>query len=279
MRRTLIATSLCLALLVAPAEARSAPRQVRIAIGRAKREMREVSLPPGSRLVASYPAEGGEPLGPEPKLVGSHTVERRQSWTVPRPPRDVFRWVASRSGESFHRPHGERLCGSFFGGEAICPSPSLVADEPGGDGILGARITVSATPLPGGRSRVQVAVLTTWVEPRPAAERVPAGVTRIQLVVERAGSVRSLAITARARVATIVGKIESLRVVQFKDEEEESLPELGAPPPSTVRLLARSTQREGEEVVRFSVRGRAMAPFRRGRRFLRSLIPERRRAR
>jgi hypothetical protein len=137
--------------------------------------------------VASYPAEGHEPLGPRPMLLGSHTVERKQLWTVPRDPRAAFRWVESNSGESFHRPR-ESLCGSFFDEEAICSSPERVAREPGGDGILGATITVAATPLPGGRSRVYVIVQTTWVEPRPAAERVPAAATKIELRVERAGA-------------------------------------------------------------------------------------------
>jgi hypothetical protein len=287
MRRTSIGVSLCLALLAAPAGAHATPRQVRVAIKRAKRDMREVSLPPGSRLVAAYPADGHEPMRPQPKVVGSHTVERRQLWRVPRSPGDVFRRVESHSGESFHRPH-EQLCGSFFGGEAVCPSPARVASEPGGRGILGARTTVSATPLPGGRSRVEVIVVTTWVEPRSPRERVPDGAKRIELEVERAGEVRSLPIADRRQVDGIVALVDRLRVDQFDAVREEILPEVGAPPPSRIRLLfesrsgrvlARTVEREGEEVVRFAVGGRQMAPLERGGRLLRALIPERRRAR
>jgi hypothetical protein len=240
---------------------------------------------------------------------------------VPRDPSAVFRWVENHSPVRFRAPDGE-FDSNFFGegegegeGEGAMELPSRSAYLPGGRGVLGSTLTVWAAHLPGGRSAVRVDAFVRWVKPRLAGERVPDGVTQIELRIQHPGELvefppeeaqgkapllpastegvtRSLTIEKRRRVAQIVRLADRLRVIQSVVPAcpRGAIKEPGVALPWTFDLLFESAsglvlaEASQHKLVSacgpmtFTVRGKKMPPLEGGAKVLRALIPERRRA-
>jgi hypothetical protein len=316
-----IVTALIIVVAAAPATAHSGTkarreRNARFAVRRAEEQLHAVSLPPGSRPTRSLPSAAAELRLPEP--VESGGVVRRRFWIVPRDPARVYRWVENHGPGRFHRriADGEFDSG-FFDEEPAPPRPSLVSQRPGGRGVLGSELVLSAVRWGRHRSVVRIGDRVVPVRPRPMEERIPTMVTKIRLKIEHhpdaeasigtegefplvppsnEGEVRSLTIDTPRRVAEIVRLVDRLRVFQppvgpptafFVHQEEVVEP--GAPLPSTVHLLfesvaghvlAEASQREGGfgEGMGFAVGGKAMPLLEGGVKVLHALIPERRRA-
>jgi hypothetical protein len=292
-------TLLLLAMLVAvgaPAQAHAstASRQrgnERAAARRAVGDLGAVAMPPGSRQVETIPGRAGRALASGPFTLGTPaTVSRHQLWIVPKEPRAAFRWIGR------HLPRRYHAGGSGSGGGGPTGTVNYRIWERAGDRhLLGSMLTVTAVHDGHGRGAVRLESIATWLAPRPAAEHIPSGVTKIEMRIlyvplpeegrviaeegaapippANEGEIRSLAITDPRQVGRIVRLVDGLRVGQpgeiFCPGGEITQP--GEALPGTVHLrfesasgkaLAEAIQSEPAgpcEPMKFAVRGEWMS--------------------
>lgn len=264
----------------------------RAAVQRALADLRAIDLPAGSWRLAHRPS--GPPSIAQRRHCPQRTgaVCRHQFWLVPIDPPRLFGWLKRHPplplqpvlepefhSSFFNEDEGERTRQEWWGRSS--------------HGVLGTSVTLVAARLRGHRSLVRIGATAVPVKTRSAKERVPAAATKIRLVIEREGDDRALTIHAPHRVDQIARLVDRLPLVQSAPfveerpiEEEEFQPEAPSPPTVVLRfesrrglVLAEASQRQGVgEKMTFAVRGRKMPPLEGGRRILRVLTPERRRA-
>ncbi len=77
-------------------------------------------------------------------------------------------------------------------------------------------LTITAVALDGGATGIRVEALETWIVPRPAAEKIPAGVHEIDVTSARQGAapIVALKVTAPAKVRRITRLLDQLPMVQ-----------------------------------------------------------------
>lgn len=219
------------------------------------------------------------------------TVRRHRLWVVLVRSKALVGWLESPARGGFHPPRGGEFVGGFFC-EPACPERTILeSDRPGKRGIVESVIVVSVVPLGHRRSGARVEARVIPVRPRPATERVPAGVAAVRVgVTTWRGKKRSLVIRSPQRIARLSRIADRLRIHQGFGLCEEPMAEVGTPQPPVVHLsfessagavLAEASQRAGTAAdcgrMRLVVRGRPMAPLQNGASLLRAVLPERRR--
>ncbi len=312
----LVFTVLCGPIALAGSAPSPSPRQEandRAVARRAAADLRAFRLPPGSRRLRHVPPPLSEPAT-FLRVRGATHLHR--FWLVPRGDEAFFDWLDRHPPAGLLPPSEGGFTSSFFDESAEMPQTWEEWSGPVAPAVLKSVATVSTAPRGPHSTAVRIDAVADPVRARPRVEQVPATVAKIKMKIEyhpdpdgpiyeegefpivppsNEGEVRSLTIHAPQRVDQIVRLVDRLRIVQSAGPTEEILaPEEevlapGQPLASTVhllfesasgRVLADASRREGGngDPMRFAVRGRAMAPLEGGRRVLRALIPERRRA-
>lgn len=312
----LVFTVLCGPIPLAGSAPSPSPRQEandRAAARRAAGDLRAFRLPPGSRRLRHVPPPLSEPAK-FLRVRGATHLHR--FWLVPRGDKAFFDWLDRHPPAGLRPPSEGGFTTGFFDESVEVPQTWEEWSGPAAPAVLKSVATVTTAPRGPHSTAVRIDAVADPVRARPRVEQVPAAVTKIRLKIEyhqdaggpiveegefpvvppsNEGEVRSLTIRGPQRVDQIVRLVDGLRIVQPAGPSEEiPVPEEevlapGMPLSSTVhllfesesgRVLAEASRREGADgdPMRFAVRGRAMAPLEGGRRVLRALIPERRRA-
>jgi hypothetical protein len=172
--------------------------------------------PPGASQVASEPAGDNGALVEFPAWPGNPNVVDQFEWfVVPGAAADVLGYAKS------HPPAGSRYFES--GGPAVGPNgpygaASVGFEWPAIPGVLSVRsLVVSAIDLTGGEAGVRVDAQDIWITPRPAWERIPAGVRAVSIVVRAVFPDRPSApviVRSRARIRGLVALIDALPIEQ-----------------------------------------------------------------
>lgn len=133
----------------------------------AERRLGMISLPPGAVPSPTRPSGIGRRLtGPAAIPGGVRQVSEHRFWTVPGPPRRVYRWL------HHHPPPGTS---ENYG--------HLVFWNHGPPGTLGATGVIAAVERTVGGTAVRADVFDGWELPRDPTERIPAGARFLSLEV------------------------------------------------------------------------------------------------
>ncbi|MGA2322165.1 MAG: hypothetical protein ABSG95_15765 [Solirubrobacteraceae bacterium] len=202
---------------VALSDAPSARSNAQAARSAATGLLDDLALPAGRRQVLSDPSRGALLARPATRPATPDLIDVHRFWVLPGDPAGVIRWMQA------HAPAGARL------NETV----SLAQAGVGGRGgrTLSSYVTF-AFPAVAGRFSSEELVLDTaatggagtalradaqvvWVTPRPASERIPAGVREIDITRARRGQAPSLliAVTNPERVREVVSMIDGLATV------------------------------------------------------------------
>lgn len=128
-------------------------------------------------------------------------------WRVPGAPADVFAYVQA------HPPAGARVFARGGGGNVFSGRTSrmIAFAWPPVSNVIGQReLQVTVTSLRGGGSGVLAEAQSDWIVPRPRAERVPDGVTTVEV---RGTNGRAI-VTARRTIRAIVRLVDRLHAAQ-----------------------------------------------------------------
>jgi hypothetical protein len=166
-------------------------------------------LPPGAIKVTSNPPGAGAALAhafdapATPNLVDEHGW-----WVVPMTPASLLAFVERQ------RPRGSRLEQSGFGSKG----PQMVGyGWPARLGVLSTRwLVIEVVALANGSTALRVDAQVVWITPRPASERIPAGVDRLTVSVVRARrSIQGpVTVTARNRIRRARSLVDGLPLAQ-----------------------------------------------------------------
>jgi hypothetical protein len=138
-----------------------------------------VPLPSGVRRSAGEPAGDGGHLGqpadtvrsplPHGVLTADTEVDDYAFWTTDASAQSVIAFVTK-----FAPAHATPV----YGGETWATVEVL--EWPSVTNVLGVRqLAISAMQLADGKTGIRVDAQVTWIKPRPAAERIPAGATKL----------------------------------------------------------------------------------------------------
>jgi hypothetical protein len=169
-------------------------------------------LPAGAQRSATEPNGGGHALAhPISAPATPNLVDRHQWWIVPGTPKAVLAYI------SRHAPAGSRVVltgsGSGPGGVTL----TMVGyGWPAVPGVLGSRELVIGAVRHGEHTLLRVDAQDVWISPRPASERIPAGTTRLRLVVSRGTKVQQgpLAFVSSAKLQRVTALLNELPAAQ-----------------------------------------------------------------
>jgi hypothetical protein len=185
-------------------------RNIRAARDDVRSHLAAVELPPGAQPAPSEPPGDHGYLKPLGVLEadGAHVVADRW-WTVAGDPAAAIAYVEA------HPPAGSSQFATGSGGNSRTGSSERSVDFewPAVGGVLGYReLALTATAVRGGVTGLLVEAQSDWIVPRPASERVPAGVHEIDLTAGVPGRPprTSLAVTGARKLARIVAVIDGL---------------------------------------------------------------------
>jgi hypothetical protein len=197
------------AIAVSPASNRARGRT------EAARLLRLIELPPGAVASASDPA-GNHLSQPGLDELTPNLLDAHAWWTVPGNSATILAYVAA------HLPAGAKL--SSTGGSSGPNTVPVVADTfalAPIRGVLSQRIlAVTVVQLTSTTAAVRTDGETVWITPRPAWERIPAGVRSVSITasgpVNRGlqGPVSAPQVITGARARRLVTFINDLEVVQ-----------------------------------------------------------------
>jgi hypothetical protein len=170
------------------------------------------ALPPGAVRLSTEPAGDDGLLVRPPQQPRAEIVDRHGWWRVPAGFDSVISFFRS------HPPSGTRSRGSASQrGPGSPDNLMLEFDLAPRPGVISSRaLTITAVALDGGATGIRVEALETWIVPRPAAEKIPAGVHEIDVTSARQGAAPIVArkVTAPAKVRRIIRLIDQLPIVQ-----------------------------------------------------------------
>lgn len=156
-----------------------------------------LALPPGAAASATEPAgDGGQLAQPFTRPATPNLVDVHGWWTAPGRPDAVLAYVRA------HPPSGSRpsLRGAGLQGFGWRPRR----------GVLSTReLVVQAVALPGGSTGVRADAEVVWIAPRPARERIPAGITRLRVTARHRHTV-----SAARRIRRVVHLLNGLPLAQ-----------------------------------------------------------------
>jgi hypothetical protein len=277
-RRLSLAAALGVCIVAASSGAGSAtPRTAptaaanKLAAGRdAQHLLTLAQLPPGAVKSTIEPAGDGGVLSSSFTRALGLLVDRHEWWTVQASLPSVVAFLQS------HPPAGSKLSMSGqSGGPGVPPNQALGFSLRPVAGVISARsVLVEAVALRGGATGIRIDAQDTWMLPRPAGERVPAGVHVIEITSGGPRGATSLMVTRGSTVRRIISLIDTLPIVQ---PGAVSCPNLMEASPTVTfvfpaglgkRVLARASVTLFDGLLStscnpmsFSVRGRAMKPL------------------
>jgi hypothetical protein len=193
-----------------------------------------------------------------------NAVDDHQWWVV------AQGYVAVDAFLRDHPPAGSKLSFSGSSGKKGTPSSQLVEgfEWPALRGRLSTReLIVAVTPLSGGGSGVRVDAEDVWITPRPASERIPRQVARLEVqLLRRAKRIAGpFTFTSRRQIRRVRALIDGLPAAQ---SGVQACPEDGG---YDVRLTFMSASRrtlavvnadpQGCEGVQLTLHGRPQPPL------------------
>jgi hypothetical protein len=183
------------------------------AVREAAELLASLRLPAGATSLSREPQADHGWLRPLLSILASSArADTHAWWSVPGPPLSVLRYVEA------HPPPGASRFGTGSGGVRNRTTEWDVTYRwPDVPGMLTARLLeVVVTALPGHRTGMLAEAQADWFVPRPANERVPAGVRAIELGAGAIGKPPTLArtITGAAEIQQIVSLIDGMQVAQ-----------------------------------------------------------------
>jgi hypothetical protein len=175
--------------------------------------LRHTPRPAGATRSQTEPAGDGKLLGHPPPTPATHTlVDRDALYVVASPLRSVEHFYLG------HRPAQARPDGTGDDtGPGVPANVYLTWAWPAGSPAIASRETlVELVALPGRRTGIRIDAQVVYRVPRPAAERVPAGVGAVSITRAKPGQVPDLSrtVTGPARVQKITSMIDRLPIVQ-----------------------------------------------------------------
>lgn len=234
----------------------------RAAVADAGQLLTRVVLPDGAHRV-SKPDHWQ--LGQAARPAATPMVDRHAWWRVNRPFSRVLDYVRT------HPPRGGSLEGTASSGPGP-PWEAVTFAFPAEPGVLGIRwLTVSMIQLSNRSTGIRTDALVQWIIPRPAAERVPSGVTVIEVSRRIPGQPPTVArtVSGRSHVRQIIKLIDRLPTLQpgvWSCPAQRSAPAIvtltfrarpGAVPLARASAPADSGNSEtGCDAMSFSIRGR-----------------------
>ena len=221
----------------------------------AARALSAAVLPPGAIPLGRHP---GVPRGVRYAVGGApaslQEVDAHDVWVVSRDPLRVFEWIRA------HPPRGSTtLDWGSEGRYGRTTAWNVTFGLPAGAGVAEEGLGVDVTATKHGGSRIRADGWAIWQIPRPAWERVPAGVRAIAVFVDRVGG-RTFplsTVTASATVDQLVAFINS-RQLQWGSRScplIQTLLDLRFLPAAGASPMARAVE-DGCAGLRFSVGGR-----------------------
>ena len=180
----------------------------------ARRLLKRVVLPAGATPSATEPSGDGGLLKAQLALDSAGAqADAHAWWVVPGDPGTVLSYVEA------HKPAGVKQVGtgSYSDGRTGLSSESVVFFLPPVGRVLGTReLTVTVTALPGGRTGVLAESESVWIVARSPKERIPAGVSEIDIARGAPGQkpTLSLTVTDASKIHRVVRLIDGLEIGQ-----------------------------------------------------------------
>jgi hypothetical protein len=169
--------------------------------------------PANARRLAAEPAVDGHLLAAPPGGPSSRTlIDRHALYVIDEPLRRTRRYY------SRHRPAGARWIGTGSRTGAGVPANLDVTWQwhPGSPRLVSRQTMIDMVALPSGATGIRVDAQVVYRVPRPAGERVPAGIAEVDITRAAPGQKPDLArtVTKPMRVRAIIGLIDRLPIVQ-----------------------------------------------------------------
>jgi hypothetical protein len=232
-----------------------------------------VAMPRGAVRSAGVPTGAAAIANPYPRVMTPDLVDVYGWWRVPGAPAAVLAYIAAHTR---HRTRGFSG-GGRSGGRTWSTVELDFARVPG---VLDARnLVVKVLALSRGLTAVRVDAQVVWLVPRPAAERIPAGIAEVDITRGRPGHAPAVSVTVtnQAKLRRIISLIDGLPTVQ---PYVMSCPEFGEESPiatfafraergraivAQASQIANATQpTTGCDPMNLSIRGRPETPLRGG---------------
>jgi hypothetical protein len=195
-----------------PVPAGGGNRALAVAVARSLIDAVEVS----GRPIPLTAVPGSSPIRSAPgRLATPNLVDAHRVWRVGGRPREALAAVLhdhpsslpiNGEGSGDSQGPGGRAVYSWYVSFQAPPRPGLGSEQ----------LVISMTGAPGGGTLVRADGEVVWVSERPAGERVPAGVSSIEVTRSPGQGLGSLrrTVTAPAPVAQIVSGVDGLAIVQ-----------------------------------------------------------------
>lgn len=193
------------------------------------RLLQRLVLPSGAVRLAGEPRGDGGFLRQADGIPAGLLVDRHSFWLVHEPLKRTMSFLTR------HAPRGATLIGTGrMGGPQIPANKSYTFSFPPLAGRIATReLEVALVALPRRRTGVRADGQGVWMVPRPASEKLPAGV-RVVDVRTRKAHVR---VTSGAKVRRIVRLFDALPIVQ-PHSADHCPPDTIRRPPMTLRFLS-----------------------------------------
>ena len=192
----------------ATANRNAAARDATMLLGR-------LALPPGATKLPAEPSGDGGVLarpasGPP---AASPIIDRHRWWTMPGHQGAVTAFIRA------HAPRGGKLLVSGAGvqGPGVPAGHVLAYQWPAVRGVLWSReLVIAVVDVSGGRTGIRADAQVEWTIPRPADERIPAGVHELDVTRGLLGSAPTLRVHVidLAQIRTLASMIDRLETVQ-----------------------------------------------------------------
>lgn len=236
----------------------------------AARLLSETVLPPGAVPSMTDPSQGSlpRPIWPSNTPATPDVIDLHGFWRVPGEPRSVTAWIHT------HSPAGLHAFEAQYGPANVTDAVSYVgfflplklpAIDAAADDAPDAWLMVETTDAAGGGTAVRADAQVVWLKPRPATERIPAGVKQVTVTVRRSPqkSRSTLTLTTPAQIRAVIGFVNQLPLLQpdvvacghFPKEPKVDLTFWGSA--GSEPLAAAVADDYGCDVVTFQIRGRA----------------------
>jgi hypothetical protein len=178
-------------------------------------------LPPGATPVGIEPSGDHSYLKATGELLDDAARATAHAWaTIDEPPSEVIAYLSA------HPPAGSSQSGTgaIGNGDSHTLASEIMFAWPPVGNVLGYReLQVTVTSLDSGETGILAQAQSDWTVLRSWRERVPAGVTRVRITLQRAprrigltklGPLSHALLTTPAEVARAVSLVDSLAVVQ-----------------------------------------------------------------
>jgi hypothetical protein len=186
----------------------------------AERLLDHVALPAGAVRIGLHGGIPADLWSPSDYLGTGRRVGVHRIWRLPGGPHEAIAFIEA------HRPAGARVGGGSSAGSGQAGGPERIATETvvlpfpeDPSTSLFRELAVNAVALSSGGTVVRVDAEAGWLIPRPATERIPAGVDRIDVTatgqaVRQGKVVRAIRITDPGKVRALVGILNGMIVAQ-----------------------------------------------------------------